>query len=216
MLQVATPKILVNDISLGGFGKVDSFRFLHFSVVFFVRRTKSLLNITGGGRNFLITDPIRDHVSLALDGNLAAFADGKIGGLFGQDLVCLLRTKDAIGFGVGFHTAARIHGITKETIPRVEGTNHIAHNGTRMKAYANVNESLGAVVRVDQNLVGFRHQINRKRGSVLGMGIHVLLFQVGDTHVCISNGLDLKNFVLASHRIERQVKTIQHLRHLHR
>lgn len=41
---------------------------------------------------------------------------------------------------VGFHAGGRINRVTKETIARVERTNHIGYNGARMTVFGKKRE----------------------------------------------------------------------------
>lgn len=62
-----------------------------------------------------------------------------------------------------------------------------------MESNADIDITLGRVLVVDEDLTGFGHQVNGKFGRVFGVGVRFLLFQIGDTHVRVTDGFHLEN-----------------------
>ena len=191
------------------FGRARILLFFLLESNLFGGLAKGVARLTG--LQFFIAHPIHNHVSFALDRDLSSLAGRNLRGLFLKNLVGGFRTKNAIGLGVGLHARGSVDGITKETIAGIQGSNYITHNSTTMEADANVDVALGRVFVINKNLAGFIHQINGKQCRMFGMSVHLLLFQVSDTHIGIANCLDLEDLVLAGDRVKSQIKAIEHL-----
>lgn len=153
-------------------------------------------------RQLVVTDPVHNHVALALDGDTTALARGQVRRLFDQELVRRLGTQDAIGLGIGFHARRRIDRVPKQPVPRIQRTNHVAHDRAGMKAHPNVHVTLGRVFLVNQNLTRFVDQVNRKQRGVLRVSVGLFLFQIRYPHVRVTNRFDL--YPLMSREGERR------------
>ena len=110
------------------------------------------------------------------------------GALLAQQSSRIFTTVDTIFLRVAFHTTRRVDCISKETVPRISGTNNIAYNRSWMKSNSNIDESHTWIVLVNQCLICNSNCINSKFSDSLAM-IRLIFRQIRHCHVSITNAI---------------------------
>lgn len=122
ILQVTTPEFVIHDADGTVVVVIVRFHKVHDPLVVGTAAAAVRRREDGRGprgttprdrRDLLVTDPVHDHVTLALDGDLASLLHGQFRGLFRQEPVGRVTAEDPIRLGVGFHATAGVDGIAE-------------------------------------------------------------------------------------------------------
>mmetsp|Transcript_37604 Transcript_37604/g.103266 ORF Transcript_37604/g.103266 Transcript_37604/m.103266 type:complete len:215 (-) Transcript_37604:1126-1770(-) len=155
--------------------------------------------------------PISVHFPLAFDNNRTARNHLAPWGLQLQELGAVGRTMHAARLGRRFHSRRNVDSIAEKAVPQVASAHDTGHDGARVKARADADIALAQVALVYGRLVGRLNGSPRKIRDALSV-IGLVLDEVRNRHVRVSDGLDLKHPKLLGEQVKLRVQTVEHER----
>mmetsp|Transcript_18112 Transcript_18112/g.46378 ORF Transcript_18112/g.46378 Transcript_18112/m.46378 type:complete len:302 (-) Transcript_18112:174-1079(-) len=161
-------------------------------------------------------DPIRYHGALPLDGQLpTACQRHLLARLEHENLGGLFAAVDLVFHRVALHARGSVHGVAKQTVPRVEVPHHAGDHGAGVEPRADLHVAGVRIFLVDEHAVGGAHRVKSEARHARGVVV-LRLREPADAHVCVADGLDLEEAVLSGDVVQLLVQPVQHRHHLGR
>jgi hypothetical protein len=121
------------------------------------------------------TNPVGNHLTFSFHGHLAATSQWKVRCLLFQDAGGCFATLDTITCCETLHSRRRVHCVSKQSVTRIQRSNDVADNWTRVEAYSNMQSTCRWIVFVNHNIACCSNCFDRKLGDALHMGIVLVL-----------------------------------------
>eukprot|EP00418_Pyrodinium_bahamense_P036274 CAMPEP_0179204542 /NCGR_PEP_ID=MMETSP0796-20121207/101967_1 /TAXON_ID=73915 /ORGANISM="Pyrodinium bahamense, Strain pbaha01" /LENGTH=116 /DNA_ID=CAMNT_0020909423 /DNA_START=44 /DNA_END=394 /DNA_ORIENTATION=- len=114
----------------------------------------------------------------------------------------------AVLLGVGFHPRGDVHCVSEEAVAQVAGAHHVRNNGPRVKAHTDVYVASPRILIVDERLVGRLDGSSGEARDTSCVVVHLVLYQVGDSHVGITDRLHFEDAMVRGQPVKLGVEPV--------